>query len=119
MRVARETYVLLARFRDDTVKKEKGSRQAPFFLSQLDEFKSGLCRVLVMMVMTPASAVPSMMAIMRGSLVGCLRRSRSRTILWSRLQRGGPRRRKQSQRASHQKESRVTFHGNSPERNPL
>jgi hypothetical protein len=38
-----------------------------------------------MMVVTPAIAVPAMVTIMRGCLIGRLRLCRSRTILWSGL----------------------------------
>ena len=87
MRVARETYVLLARFRDDTVKKRKGGAcWLPLLLSSLLFFESMLCRTFGMMVVTPATAVLTMMAIMRGRRVGRLRLRGTGTILRSRLQ---------------------------------
>ncbi|OLB38327.1 MAG: hypothetical protein AUH11_06780 [Acidobacteria bacterium 13_2_20CM_57_17] len=51
VRVARETYVLLARFRDDTVKKQKGEPCAPLFAYRVDafQFQLVLCRSSAMM----------------------------------------------------------------------
>jgi len=67
VRVARETYVLLARFRDDTAKRKKGEPDgSPFFLSTKDlGWVLWSCRVTVMMML--AVAVMSVMAIMRRS----------------------------------------------------
>jgi hypothetical protein len=75
--------VLLARFRDDTEKSERGSRQAPPFTFRDDVFESVLYRGLVMMAVTPASGIGVLVvvAIMRGGLVGCLSLGGTRTIL--------------------------------------
>jgi len=72
-----------------------------------------------MMVVRLAIAVPAMVAIMRGCLVGRLRLNRTRTILRSRLQGGslvhGD---KERQRERQQEESNESLHGNSPTKNP-
>ena len=89
MRVARETYVLLARFRDDTVKEKRGSRPAPPFVFRVDNFESVLGGGFVMMaVASYAAAVFPMMTIMRGRLVGGLCLGETRTILWRLLHSG-------------------------------
>jgi len=51
VRVARETYVLLARFGDDTVKKQKGEPCAPLFAYRGDalQFQLVLSRSSAMM----------------------------------------------------------------------
>ena len=73
-----------------------------------------------MMAVTLATVVPAMVAIMRGCLVGRLRLDGARTILWGRLPGGsfvyGY---KKCRRCRQQEISDDTFHGNSPERNPL
>jgi hypothetical protein len=81
VRVARETYVLLARFRDDKVRNERGSRQAPPFAFREDSFELVLRRSLVMMVVASASAVLAMVAIMRRGLVSRLRLGGTRVVL--------------------------------------
>jgi hypothetical protein len=73
-----------------------------------------------MMAVRLATAVPAMVAIMRGCLVGRLRLNRTRTILRSRLHGGsllhGD---KERRRGRQQEESNEALHGNSPMRNPL
>ena len=73
MRVARETYVLLARFRDDTAKRKKGKPPGfPFFLSTKDlGWVLRSCGVTVMMML--AVAVMTVMAVMRRRSVAGLR----------------------------------------------
>ncbi|PYU85566.1 MAG: hypothetical protein DMG50_00805 [Acidobacteria bacterium] len=72
-----------------------------------------------MMVVRLAIAVPAMVAIMRGCLVGRLRLNRTRTILRGRLQGGslvhGD---KERQHERQQEESNESLHGNSPTKNP-
>jgi len=71
-----------------------------------------------MMKVTLATAVPAMVAIMRGGLVGRLRLCRVRTSLRSRpLGRSLPRGDKERRRRCQQEELNDTFHGNSPKRN--
>src|SRR5229473_5267633 len=62
-----------------------GSRQAPPFCSRADNFESGLRRSLVMTVMTPAIAMPAMVAVMRGCWIGSLLLGGTRAFLWSGL----------------------------------
>ena len=84
MRVARETYVLLARFRDDTVKSKRGASGSSFaFYTDASELVLG--RSFVLMMMTLGSAVLAMMAVMRRRLVGCLRLGGGCSFLRSRL----------------------------------
>jgi hypothetical protein len=86
VRVARETYVLLARFRDDTLKKSKGgAARLPLLICALLSAKLVLRGSLAMMAVTLDVAVPPMVAIMRGRLVTRLPLGGSRTILLSRL----------------------------------
>src|SRR6266550_3872906 len=68
-----------------------------------------------MMVVRLAIAVPAMMAIMRGCLVGRLRLNRTRTILRSRLQGGSL---LHGDKKRQQEESNESLHGNSPTKNP-
>ena len=86
MRVARETYVLLARFGDDTVKKRKGgaARLPLSFLYEID-FESVMHRRLVVVAVMLGVGALVMVAIMRGCLVGRLRLCGTRAILRSRL----------------------------------
>jgi hypothetical protein len=82
VRVARETYVLLARFRDDTVKKQKGeAARLPLFVIRADFSESGFHRSLVMVAVMPGVAVPAVVAVMRGCWIVCLRLSGTRAIL--------------------------------------
>jgi len=94
VRVARETYVLLARFRDDTIKKRKGGAAwLPPFVFRVDNFESVLGGGFVMMAVAfYAAAVFPMMTIMRGRLVGGLCLGETRTILWCLLHGGSLRR---------------------------
>jgi hypothetical protein len=65
VRVARETYVLLARFRDDTAKRKKGEPPgSPFFLSTKDLGWVLRSRSVTVMMML-AVAVMTVMAVMR------------------------------------------------------
>jgi hypothetical protein len=69
VRVARETYVLLARFRDDTAKRKKGEPPgSPFFLSTKD-LGWALWSGSVAVMMTLAVGVMTVMAVMRRSRV--------------------------------------------------
>ena len=71
MRVARETYVHLARFRDDTVKQQKGgAARLPPFVARKDVFESVFHRSLVMMAVMLAVGVLAVVAVMRGSRIG-------------------------------------------------
>ncbi len=88
MRVARETYVLLARFRDDTVKKRKGEPPGFPFCFRVDNFESVLGGGFVMMAVPFYAAVFPMMTIMRGRLIGGLCLGETRTILWRLLHSG-------------------------------
>ena len=121
MRVARETYVLLARFRVDSVKQQKGgSRQAPPFLLLMLTFESVFRRRFAMMVVALATAVFAIVSIMRGCLVGRLRLKRVRRIEGRRLHGSSLLHgHKKRQRGRQQEESNESFHGNSPQRNPL
>jgi hypothetical protein len=67
-----------------------------------------------MVVVRLAIAVPTMMAIMRGCLVGRLRLNRTRTILRSRLQGGSL---LHGDKKRQQEESNESLHGNSPTKN--
>ena len=82
MRVARETYVLLARFRDDTSKETKGGAAwLPLLLSLRIFFKSMFHRSPVMVAVMPGVAVPTLVAVVRGSWIVCLRLSGTRASL--------------------------------------
>ena len=73
MRVACETYVLLARFRDDTVREKKEEPPGSSFLISALTQTSMVWRRFVMMMVTPAAAVSAVVSIMRGGLTIGLR----------------------------------------------